>query len=40
MSATVTYTPVSHDEMMCEVRSPMGRRLTLSGTLSIIEPSL
>ncbi|MGP3707157.1 DUF726 domain-containing protein [Gordonia paraffinivorans] len=40
MSATVTYTPVSHDGMKCEVRSPMGRKLELSGTLETIEPEL
>lgn len=34
----ISFKPVSHDGMICEVRSPTGRRLTLSGTLTDIEP--
>ncbi|MGW9263168.1 DUF726 domain-containing protein [Gordonia terrae] len=39
LPATVTYTPVSHDGMKCEVRSPLGLRLSLSGTVETIEPT-
>lgn len=35
----VTFKPVSHDGMICEVRSPMGRRLTVTGKLTDIEPA-
>lgn len=37
-SAAVSFKPVSHDGMICEVRSPHGRLLRLTGTLSSIEP--
>ena len=37
-SAAVSFKPVSHDGMICEVRSPQGRLLRLTGTLSTIEP--
>ena len=37
-SAAVSFKPVSHDGMICEVRSPQGRRLRLTGTLSAVEP--
>jgi pimeloyl-ACP methyl ester carboxylesterase len=37
-SAAVLFKPVSHDGMICEVRSPQGRLLRLTGTLSTIEP--
>lgn len=40
MSATITFTPVAHSGMTCEVRSPLGHRLALSGTLEAIEPQI
>lgn len=37
-STAVLFKPVSHDGMVCEVRSPHGRLLRLSGTLATMEP--
>lgn len=39
-SAAVSFKPVSHDGMMCEVRSPHGRVLRLTGKLETIEPEV
>lgn len=38
MSEAVSFKPVSHDGMICEVRSPQGRLLRLSGKLDTVEP--
>ncbi|EGD57091.1 DUF726 domain-containing protein [Gordonia sp. PS3] len=38
MPTTLTFTPASHSGMSCEVRSPLGFRLTVSGDLSDVEP--
>lgn len=40
MSATITFTPASHHGMSCEVRSPLGHRLEVSGTLTTVEPHI
>ncbi|MGV0698960.1 DUF726 domain-containing protein [Mycolicibacter sinensis] len=36
----IFFKPVSHDGMICEVRSPMGRLLALTGTLTDVEPKV
>lgn len=36
----ITFIPVAHDGMVCEVRSPMGNLLRLTGTLTDIEPAV
>lgn len=38
-TTAVSFKPVSHDGMVCEVRSPQGRVLRLAGTMSTIEPN-
>ncbi|MFW0796185.1 DUF726 domain-containing protein [Gordonia sp. CPCC 205515] len=39
MPATITYTP-DRDGMVCDLRSPMGLQLNLTGTLETIEPTV
>lgn len=38
-TAAVSFKPISHDGMICEVRSLHGRLLRLTGTLSAVEPT-
>ncbi|WOC11264.1 DUF726 domain-containing protein [Gordonia sp. MP11Mi] len=40
MCTTINFTPKSHSGMSCEVRSPLGYRLTVSGTLDDVEPTV
>lgn len=39
-SDAVSFTPVSHDGMICEVRSPLGLLLRLTGTITAVEPTV
>lgn len=39
MATSIAFTPASHDRMSCEVRSPLGYRLTMSGTVDEVELS-
>ncbi|WP_272818781.1 DUF726 domain-containing protein [Prescottella equi] len=36
----MSFKPISHDGMECEVRSPFGLRLRLSGTITAVEPTV
>ncbi|MCF8604006.1 TMCO4 family protein [Gordonia sp. HY442] len=38
MPTTIAFTPISHSGMSCEVRSPLGYRLVVSGDLDCVEP--
>lgn len=40
MGTTINFKPVSHSGMSCEVRSPLGYRLVVSGTLDEVEPQV
>lgn len=39
-SKAVLFKPVSHDGMICEIRSPLGLLLRLTGTITAVEPDV